>query len=100
MSVPFVAPPGAASRRLLVEAEPETNALLRVLEPFVIHNVLPARVDAECPAEAGVVRIAVHFEAPDDLALRLEARIATLVCVREARLSGGWGASRPIDAAA
>ncbi|MEW6257332.1 MAG: hypothetical protein AB1592_15370 [Pseudomonadota bacterium] len=100
MSVPFVAPSGAAPRRLVIETEPETNALLRVLEPFVIHNVLPARVDAECPGEAGAVRITVHFDAPDALAQRLEARISTLVCVREARLSGGWGASRPVDAAA
>lgn len=100
MSVPFVAPSGAASRRFVVEAEPETNALLRVLEPFVIHNVLPARVDAECADGAPHMRILIHFSAPDELAARLEARLSTLVCVRGVRLLGSPSADRPVEAAA
>ncbi|WP_127090571.1 hypothetical protein [Aquabacter cavernae] len=86
MSAPFHAPPGAALRCLIVEAEPDTNALLRVLEPFVIHNVLPVRMDTECPDGAECLRVAIHFAAPDDLAARLEARLATMVTVRAAHL--------------
>lgn len=88
MSASFTAPCGAPPRRLFVEAELETNALLRVLEPFVIHNVLPARVDADGPDGADHLRITIHFTAPDDLAARLEARLATMVTVRTARLIG------------
>ena len=46
------------------------------------------------------MRIAVHFEAPEELAQRLEARIATLVCVREARLVGPRALGHPVEAAA
>ncbi|MEP9379535.1 hypothetical protein ABLE91_22680 [Aquabacter sp. CN5-332] len=88
MSAHSVAPSGATFHHLMVEAEPEANALLRVLEPFVIHDVLPHRVDVAAPdgARDGALRLDLHFCASADLAARLEARLATMVTVRHIRL--------------
>lgn len=88
MSAQSVAPSGAAFHHFMVEAEPEANALLRILEPFVIHDVLPHRVDVTAPEAAGegALRLDLHFYASADLAARLEARLATMVTVRHIRL--------------
>ncbi|MFG1344189.1 hypothetical protein V5F59_04795 [Xanthobacter autotrophicus DSM 431] len=94
------APAGAELYRLAVEAEGDPNALLRLLEPFVIHAVLPHRVD--CAASAGGLSVEVEFSAPPDLALRLKMRLATMVCVRDAELAraSSPGAAGRLGAAA
>lgn len=75
---------GAGLYRLVVEAEPASNALLRLLEPFVIHDVLPHRIDCASDREACAVEL--EFTATADLATRLHMRLSTLVCVRDAAL--------------
>lgn len=87
------APAGAALHRLVVEAEGNPNALLRLLEPFVIHDVLPHRVD--CAASAGALSVEVEFSAPPDLAVRLQMRLVTMVCVRDAELARVPSAGAP-----
>lgn len=88
MSVFSPAPSGAASYCLAVEAEPQTNALLRVLEPFVIHDVVPHRVDAVQAGHGGdaVLRLDIRFTATEALAERLKARLDTMVTVRACNL--------------
>lgn len=76
-----VADDGAGLHRLVVEAEPETNLLLRLLEPFVIHDVLPVRVD--CATSDGALAVEIVFAASSDLALRLHARLSVMVGVRD-----------------
>ncbi|QRG08764.1 hypothetical protein EZH22_11050 [Xanthobacter dioxanivorans] len=86
--VPFpdgAATAGAGLYRLVVEAEPDPNSLLRLLEPFVIHDVLPHRIDCASTAEACAVEL--EFTATADLATRLHMRLSTLVCVRDAALA-------------
>ncbi|QTL06251.1 hypothetical protein J5J86_18985 [Aquabacter sp. L1I39] len=78
-------PSGVASHRLVVEAEPCSNALLRLLEPFVIHDVLPGSVRSE--HESGVLSIEIAFSATPDLAARLLARMEAMVTVRAAALA-------------
>ena len=72
----------------MVQAEPDANALLRVLEPFVIHDVTPHRIEVAAPrgGEEGVLQIDLFFSAAADLATRIEARLATMVTVRTAQL--------------
>lgn len=89
MSCAVSAPAGATLHCLLVEAEPNPNALLRLLEPFVIHDVLPLRLDSR--AEGAALRLAITFRAPADLAERLKMRIAAMPAVHDAILE----ASRP-----
>ncbi|TCT05077.1 hypothetical protein [Aquabacter spiritensis] len=92
MSASSAAPPRAvvctlAQHCLHLDVEPGPNALLRVLEPFVIHDVMPCRIDlAPEGGEDGAVRIDIHFSAPSPLAERLEGRLAASVVVRAARL--------------
>lgn len=102
MSVSALTPSGAASYCLVVEAEPDTNALLRVLEPFVIHDVVPARVDAarHGAEDEAVLRLDILFDAEEPLAARLAARLATMVTVRTCRLSRLRAAAGTLDTAA
>lgn len=89
MSVMSLASVGDAHYRLVAEAEPETNSLLRVLEPFVIHDVVPTRVDVArlgSGADA-VLCIDIRFGADAPLAARLAARLETMVTVRTCRLT-------------
>lgn len=65
-------------------AEAAANALLRVLEPFVIHDVLPLRIETRTEADA--LHVAIHFHAPADVAERLRARLSVMVAVCHAEL--------------
>lgn len=85
VSSPAGAPP-AARHRLLVEAEPHANMLLRLLEPFVIHDVLPGRIHSAADDDA--LRVELDFSAAADLAVRLRGRLAVMVGVRDAALAG------------
>lgn len=84
-----VAPSGAASHHLAVEAEPEANALLRLLEPFVIHDILPEHLEVRATRDGDnpSLRLDLHFHTSADLAGRLEARLATMAVVRHIRLA-------------
>lgn len=73
--------PGAGLYRLVVEAEPSSNVLLRLLEPFVIHDVLPHRIDVMTTPEA--LGVELEFTAEPDLAERLRGRLEAMVPVRD-----------------
>ncbi|OYX75408.1 MAG: hypothetical protein B7Y95_02320, partial [Rhizobiales bacterium 32-66-11] len=68
--------------RLVLEAEPESNVLLRLLEPFVIHNVLPDHLDVARLEDC--ISVELVFRAPQAIAERLEARMQAMVGVRDA----------------
>ena len=79
--------------RLVVEAYAHPNVLLRLLEPFAIHEVLPTRVRIEGPADGrldpitpGDLHAEIAFAASAEVAERLRARIDVMVPVRTARL--------------
>ncbi|HQS49294.1 MAG TPA: hypothetical protein PK706_23105 [Xanthobacteraceae bacterium] len=82
MTSPCCAPDGDATYRLVLEAEPESNVLLRLLEPFVIHNVLPDHLDVARLEEC--ISVELVFRAPKAIAERLEARMQAMVGVRDA----------------
>lgn len=73
------------THRLAVEAEPATNLLLRLLEPFVIHDVLPGRVD--CVTDGDALTVAIEFAAEEAVAVRLSQRLGVMVGVRAAVLT-------------
>ena len=73
------------AHRLSVVAEPDTNLLLRLLEPFVIHDVLPSRVD--CSACADALAVVIEFSAEEAVAVRLGQRLGVMVGVRTADLA-------------
>ncbi|MFG1322854.1 hypothetical protein [Xanthobacter variabilis] len=77
-------PAGVPLHRLVVAAEPNPNALLRLLEPFVIHDVLPLHLDSR--AEGEDLRLAITFRAAPDLAERLKMRLAVMPITRSAVL--------------
>lgn len=100
-SLPTVAADGVDLHRLVVDVGPETNLLLRLLEPFVIHDVLPSRV--ACANTGDGLTVEIVFAAPTDLALRLHGRLSVIVGVRDAALSPaghGRGAHSPEHRAA
>jgi len=79
--------------RLLVEADAHPGALLRLLEPFAIHEVQPIRLRVDGPAdgridpfEPAAMHAEIAFAAPEEVAERLRARIDAMVPVRAARL--------------
>ncbi|MFG1402188.1 hypothetical protein [Xanthobacter sediminis] len=82
MSSPTTAPDGASLHCLLVEAEPAPNALLRLLEPFVVHDILPLRLESR--AEGDALRLFIAFSAESDLAQRLRMRLCAMPAVRSA----------------
>ncbi|MFG1417417.1 hypothetical protein V5F38_17935 [Xanthobacter sp. V0B-10] len=84
MSSPFAAPAGASLHCLLVEADAAPNALLRLLEPFVIHDVLPLRLESRADGDA--LRLVIAFSAESDLAERLQMRLCAMPVVRGAAL--------------
>ncbi|WP_454916644.1 hypothetical protein [Xanthobacter sediminis] len=88
------APSGATLHCLVVEAEPAPNALLRLLEPFVIHDVLPLRTESRADGER--LRLAVTFQAAPDLAERLKMRLSVLPVVRRAALEPLAGAEEGV----
>lgn len=71
--------------RLTVAAEADSNLLLRLLEPFVIHDVLPSAVT--CAADARGLSATVDFSAEPAVAERLRMRLAVTVGVRAAELA-------------
>lgn len=75
---------------LVVEADADANALLRLLEPFVIHDVLPHRIDAARCGDALAVEL--EFSCEEAVAERLEARLAAMVVVRDVALRLGRAA--------
>ncbi|WP_374251015.1 hypothetical protein [Xanthobacter sp.] len=77
--------PQQSSYRLAVAAEPETNLLLRLLEPFVIHDVLPSRVD--CRTDEDTLSVTIAFAAEEAVAVRLSQRLGVMVGVRTADLT-------------
>ena len=77
--------PQQSSFRLAVAAEPETNLLLRLLEPFVIHDVLPSRVD--CRTDEDTLSVTIAFAAEEAVAVRLGQRLGVMVGVRTADLT-------------
>ncbi|MFG1183362.1 hypothetical protein [Xanthobacter aminoxidans] len=77
--------PQQSSFRLAVAAEPETNLLLRLLEPFVIHDVLPSRVD--CRTDEDTLSVTIAFAAEEAVAVRLSQRLGVMVGVRTADLT-------------
>lgn len=82
MSLSPAAPCGAASFRLTVETEPRLDALSRLLESFVIHDVLPGAVRMFHHTDA--LRVEIDFRADADLARRLLLRSQAMVSVRDA----------------
>ena len=75
---------GAALHRLTVDAEADPNALLRLLEPFVIHAVLPVRLASRAD-DAGLYA-EIDFHAAPEVAERLAARIGVMFAVWRAEL--------------
>ncbi len=80
MSHPSRPPRGGALHRIVVDAEPDPNVLLRLLEPFVIHDVLPHAIHVA--HEAHALTVELEFTCDVDLAARLKARLAAMISVR------------------
>lgn len=70
--------------RLKVEAEADPNLLLRLLEPFVIHAVMPSAV--ACSADERGLTAVLDFPAEAAVAERLCMRLQVTVGVRAAEL--------------
>lgn len=94
--VPPVADRCGLRHCLRVEAAPQTNLLLRLLEPFVIHDVLPERVGATRTADT--LQVEIVFAAPAEVAERLRARLSVMIGIAAADL--GSAASVPSHPAA
>lgn len=84
---------GLLRHRLVVEADAHPNLMLRLLEPFAVHEVLPSRVRIDGPADGdmnpaalGSLRAEIAFTASTELAERLWARIDVMVPVRNSHL--------------
>lgn len=84
---------GLLRHRLVVEADAHPNLMLRLLEPFAIHDVQPTRVRLDGPedgridpANLGDMRAEIAFVAPVEVAERLWARIDVMVPVRTSHL--------------
>ena len=75
----FVAAPLRHHFTVRLEADP--NALARLLGPFVIHDVLPDRLESVRGPGALVVHI--EFTAPPQIARRLADRLAAMVPVHD-----------------
>lgn len=84
---------GLSRHRLVVEADAHPNLMLRLLEPFAIHDVQPTRIRLDGPpdgkadpANLGDMRAEIAFVASHELAERLWARIDVMVPVRTSHL--------------
>ena len=84
---------GLSRHRLVVEADAHPNLMLRLLEPFAIHDVQPTRIRLDGPSDGridpanlGDMRAEIAFVAPVELAERLWARIDVMVPVRTSHL--------------
>ena len=94
---------GLLRHRLVVEADAHPNLMLRLLEPFAVHDVQPTRVRLDGPEDGKThitdcadMRAEIAFVAPVELAERLWARIDVMVPVRSSHLVS----SVPAEAAA
>ena len=84
---------GLTRHRLVVEADAHPNLMLRLLEPFAIHDVQPTRVRMDGPADGVIdmanlasMRAEIAFIAPIEVAERLWSRIDVMVPVRASHL--------------
>ncbi|UJX47856.1 hypothetical protein D7006_09910 [Xanthobacter sp. YC-JY1] len=59
--------------------------MLRLLEPFVIHDVLPGRID--CRTDADTLTVTIEFAAEEAVAVRLGQRLGVMVGVRRVDLA-------------
>lgn len=84
MSELAAAPCGVPLHCLSIHVVGEVNALLRLLEPFVVHDVNPVRIVSDVRPDGFEVTVA--FRADADLARRLEQRVGAQVSVASARL--------------
>lgn len=84
MSELAAAPSGAPLHCLTIQVVGEVNALLRLIEPFVIHDVTPVRVVSDARPDG--FEVTVEFRADAELARRLEKRLGAQVTVVSARL--------------
>lgn len=96
--VPPVADRCGPRHCLRVEAEPQTNLLLRLLEPFVIHDVLPEHVGATRTADA--LRVEIVFPASPDVAERLRGRLSVMIGIAAVDLAPAPAAASHPPAAA
>lgn len=85
MSTTLRAADGVQLHRLTVETDADPNLLPRLIEPFVIHDVLPSRIVSH--ADLGVLAAEIEFLASAELAERLHMRLAAMVAVRRVELS-------------
>lgn len=86
-------PAALCRHRLVVEADAHPNLMLRLLEPFAIHDVQPTRIRLDGPEDGridptrlGTLRAEIAFVAGPELAERLWARIDVMVPVRTSHL--------------
>ncbi|WP_428031759.1 hypothetical protein [Ancylobacter sp.] len=84
---------GLSRHRLVVEADAHPNLMLRLLEPFAVHDVQPTRIRLDGPADGkidpahlGTMRAEIAFVAGPEIAERLWARIDVMVPVRASHL--------------
>lgn len=84
---------GLLRHRLVVEADAHPNLMLRLLEPFAIHDVQPTKVRLDGPADGVIdmadlapMRAEIAFTAPVEVAERLWSRIDVMVPVRASHL--------------
>ncbi|MFG1298892.1 hypothetical protein V5F49_03760 [Xanthobacter sp. V3C-3] len=82
---------------LQVEAEPQVNLMMRLLEPLVVHDVLPERI--VCTGGEDALGIEIVFAASTDVAERLRLRLGGMMGVRSAAIAPA-GASLAHPAAA
>lgn len=87
--MPSPVPPSCDTRprHLRVEVEANPNSLLRLLEPFVVADILPHRLT--CAPEGDSLTVHLAFLADDDLAARLVGRLDAMVAVRRVSAAPG-----------
>jgi hypothetical protein len=74
----------AVSRHhLTIFAQVEPSAVARIVAPFVVHDVLPARLTAGPDASGKTYVVSVEFVCPGEVAERLAQRIAAMPIVRQ-----------------
>lgn len=67
--------------RFTIRTEARADALARLLEPFVVNDVAPSRIEAHAPAGEPDYRVTIEFAAEADLAHKLAARLTALYVV-------------------
>lgn len=67
--------------RFTVRTEARADALARLIEPFVVNDVVPSRLEAHAPVGEACYRVTIEFAAEADLAAKLAQRLTTLYAV-------------------